>query len=890
MRDVLRRSWWVLALAALGSLGSCSSSHVGPNKGSSETHFLLRCNSSCEDGLSCVCGVCTEVCTSDAMCAGLAAGATCAKPEASACGGAEVQDACELTCEGNGDCAALSEEHRCEAGVCRAQAASGGGSEGRPGMLPAEGPACVATGTVAEIAVTNIDKVDLLFVVDNSSSMAEEQTSLRAEFPKLIATLTTGTRPDGTHFPPAKDLHLGVVSSDMGAAEVQGLQDCAGLGDDGIMLNMPNPEVNGCQASYPRFLSYTLGVNDPHQAATDFACIASLGTSGCSFEQPLEAGLKALWPSIDVDPATGDPIEPNRILFVGDSMGFGELGHGDGANAGFLRSDPEAGLSAIAVVVVTDEEDCSSADTSHFAPQEGLDPQDPLVDQPLNLRCFRNAQNLYPLERYINGLKALRPGNENLVLFTAIAGVPPDLTEPEDYAVVDWQDDASRDAFYERILNDQRMQEAVDDNAPEGEADLQPSCNTDRGRAYPPRRIVEVARGFGPTGAVHSICQEDLGPAIDGIIELIAQQLGAVCLPRALVRNAEGLAGCDVLWELPPPGAAHPSTPTSCRQPGFDFLLERESGERVDARGGAVCRVRQLAVQDGEIVPTEVDGEVLSDGWYYDDFSEDVAQSCPGNTQQRVAFTPLASPPTGVVVKLQCLTETYPVDDDRSDVATNLDQPALGDPCAMVSRNGQTLMGDQACAVRLSNGDLDTTMFCHPQTNACALECEADADCPAEWICDASAGAMAASGGRALCAAPHCSAGPESASAERVGDACLPDEVPEGGFADQEAYLASGSADCGGGVCIVYRLRGDPREGCVPERPDPNDPTSVGRECAEPDKVRDHVYCTCRCDAPDGYAECGCPDGFTCVDVLDQGSADIRGGYCVKNGTFTGGI
>jgi hypothetical protein len=174
----------MLAVAVLQPLGGCSSTHVGPNNGSSETHFLRRCEDSCGGGLSCVCGVCTEPCTSDAMCTGLDSDATCSTPEAAACGGAEAMQTCELTCERDADCAVLSSEHRCEAEVCRAQAASGGASGGRDGTLAAEGPACVATEVTAEISVTSTDLVDLLFVIDNSSSMAEEQAALRAQFPE----------------------------------------------------------------------------------------------------------------------------------------------------------------------------------------------------------------------------------------------------------------------------------------------------------------------------------------------------------------------------------------------------------------------------------------------------------------------------------------------------------------------------------------------------------------------------------------------------------------------------------------------------------------------------------------------------------------------------------
>lgn len=126
-------------------------------------------------------------------------------------------------------------------------------------------------------------------------------------------------------------------------------------------------------------------------------------------------------------------------------------------------------------------------------------------------------------------------------------------------------------------------------------------------------------------------------------------------------------------------------------------------------------------------------------------------------------------------------------------------------------------------------------------------------------------------------------------STPAVGAPCLPEQVPDDGFQDSEAYVESSSVQCETRTCIVFRLRGDPREGCMHVEPDMNDPTSTGRFCATPADVEKRVYCTCRCNSADtGFAECECPDGFTCVDVLEQGGPGVRGGYCVRNGTFTG--
>jgi hypothetical protein len=402
-----------------------------------------------------------------------------------------------------------------------------------------------------------------------------------------------------------------------------------------------------------------------------------------------------------------------------------------------------------------------------------LDPNDPLAMQDLNLRCHFNPGNLYPLERYVKGFKALRPGAENLVIFGAIAGVPPDLVEPEDYADVEWTDKAQRDGFYSRILNDPRMQETVDPNrTPQQGANLVPSCNTDRGRAYPPIRIVKVAQEFGANGTVHSICQENLGPAIDAIIEVIARQLGAVCLPRPLVRNSDGLVDCNVVWELPPPGSSvNAKTPTQCLAAGFPFLQPPDEGRTpVTEVGGAVCKIAQLAVRGEGMnkmqMPTPDDnGMVQNDGWYYDDFSREVTMECTGTTKQRVAFTPNAKPPTGVTVKLECLNERQSLADNRVDVQTN--QPKIGDSCDEVMINGRIVDGDAACEVRLlqPNSDfpdgVDKSMFCHPKQNVCVLRCQTSANCPAAWVCDDRMSTLAETAdsggnGRAICINPTC--------------------------------------------------------------------------------------------------------------------------------------
>lgn len=622
---------------------------------------------------------------------------------------------------------------------------------------------CLVSGVARKVAVTNVDFVDLLFVVDNSGSMRQEQGNLKEQFPPLITTLTTGMKSDGKTFPPVKDLHLGVVSTDMGLAGVPNnfpgcnTQRHINGGDDGVLLH-PGMTGPGCPATFPQqWLSFVQGRDNPMKIADDFGCIANLGTTGCGFEQQLEAGLKALWPKNYVDAeANVYPPEKNPILFLSTTM-EGRYGHGDqsptqGGNAGFLRNDPVKGLSLIAIIIVSDEEDCSSKDTSHFVSTS--DPMNPLSKQGINLRCFYNKQNMFETERYVKGFMGLRPGNTQLVIYGAIVGVPVDLVDANARQAVNFDDQAQRDAYYDLILNDNRMTERpMNENVPV-QANVAPSCSRtdkagERADAYPPRRMVEVAKGIGANAVVQSICQDNFGPAMDAIIDVIAKQLGAVCLPRPLVRKADGFVGCNVVWELPKPGTAPELTPVDCT--GAPYLGPVDPGRNpVNERGGKNCKVTQLAVQG----VTKPSGQ----GWYYDNFTDESKAECPKSQPQRVSFSDGAKPPTGVTVKLECLNETQKLSNTRLDIREG--SPEVGEICSNINESTMVPFADDSkCIIELKDGKQDTSMYCHPKLNVCVKGCSGTADCPAGWVCDTRPKSVEdAEGKGAYCTNPTCGA------------------------------------------------------------------------------------------------------------------------------------
>ncbi len=116
-------------------------------------------------------------------------------------------------------------------------------------------------------------------------------------------------------------------------------------------------------------------------------------------------------------------------------------------------------------------------------------------------------------------------------------------------------------------------------------------------------------------------------------------------------------------------------------------------------------------------------------------------------------------------------------------------------------------------------------------------------------------------------------------SSSGVGEPCVPEAVPAGGFLKSETYLETSSVQCETRVCLVRGLDGDPNNLEEDECP-------LGEAtCVTAAEVERDVYCSCRCAAPAGVGvpTCGCPSGFLCEEVLETGGDGIRGSYCVRD-------
>ena len=464
-------------------------------------------------------------------------------------------------------------------------------------------PSCPPQVEIENVPLAVTSDVDLLFVIDDSGSIVEDQESLVFQIPRIVDALTSGDLDPsdgivrGQDFPPVETLQLGVVSTDMGTGGFR-LPGCvnAEIGDDGVLSASGDWMRAGCLESYPSpIVSFPFAGSE--EVATTASCLVAMGMGGCGWEQPLEAALKAITPS------TQAPVGSFDGRFLTGS------GHADGDNAGFLRPS-----SILAIVVLTNELDCSVSDPRVFDPDGGE-----LMSDNVFSRCFLAPGVLHRTGRYVDGFLAQRSSPE-LLVFAAIAGIPPDSAAPP-----------GAQTPYASILAHPDMQLEMDTEIP---SRPRPSCNSPgTNDAFPPRRLVEVAsllNDRGAAGVIQSICQSALRDPVDAVIHAIGDALRPTCVEEREV--VDGRVDCNLVETLPDGMSC--SSFSGYTQTGIDTATGRER-----------CQVVQAGVLGGEPLGTS--------GWYYDDFSPETRDGC-GAGGQRIVFLPGSEPPVGAHVLLEC--------------------------------------------------------------------------------------------------------------------------------------------------------------------------------------------------------------------------------------------
>jgi len=383
-------------------------------------------------------------------------------------------------------------------------------------------------------------EIDILFMVDNSSSMAPLQAKLLDQFPVFMNVLkmTPAGTGMGTALP---DVHVAVISSDTGPGKFDlPAYHCAFAGDRGQFQSMPRGTCTGSPFTDPNqhYLSASMNqaVKNYNGDITDaFTCIAALGDQGCGFEGQLKSVRWAL-----------DPNNPPA------------------GNEGFLR--PEAFL---AVILITNEDDCSVPDDSDL-----VDPQQTTMASPLgplwSWRCNEfghlcqdQAGNLVPpargpanmlqgcisndtdsgkltkLSDEISFLKSLKP-DPNQIFVAAITG------PATPYSV-------------EMIMQG---------NDTEQHPNVVHSCMQTNGEyADPSVRIQQWVQAFGSHGLLETICAATFAPALMQIGQELSKLLGPQCITANLADNGNG-PNCSVVDQYVMNGKTFSTPVPSCASNG----------------------------------------------------------------------------------------------------------------------------------------------------------------------------------------------------------------------------------------------------------------------------------------------------------------------------------
>ncbi len=423
--------------------------------------------------------------------------------------------------------------------------------------------------------------IDILFFIDNSGSMGEEQLNLAANFPLLMQELTSLTDSQGQQL--NLDVNMMVTTTDFGHPL------CTQFQPEGYVPAQGKPIFSGCNTRIENFT----GV-DPFspakfpEACTEYcpmditpggdpfihfdslgsnvtfndidgalSCIAPQGISGCGYEGTLEAMLQALRP----DACWNNPRFP------------GCDGHPQWywVRKGFLRPG-----STLAIVFVSDEEDCSVASPDGFQWFTDDDKKDywrvhPDLQskQPSSAICWsagvsctdedgdgdkeechsrKNGRVLHPVSRYTDFLDYLEDEYGHKIVVLGVLGVPPVTAhaeappyQPTEGGVHALKYREWRDGPYDGtpqggdILPDE-WDDGITAAHKKWEVGIGPGCTGQRAdgtffaQAVPPVRVKEVCESRnlesgGPDSircCIESICSEDVSPAMKCLVGVIS--------------------------------------------------------------------------------------------------------------------------------------------------------------------------------------------------------------------------------------------------------------------------------------------------------------------------------------------------------------------------------
>jgi hypothetical protein len=416
-----------------------------------------------------------------------------------------------------------------------------------------------------QLQLTVNKDVDILFVIDNSGSMGEEQALLAQNFGSFIEVLEAEdveanyrigvtTSDNGNPWCPAgattpeggklvlsscKD-RIGDFLFNNGMVDVQDLacNDICTLTSTDLEIQPSTTDFDSNAKPRPWLENIEGKKNIPAATSTveAFKCFGPQGINGCGFESQLESMYLSLKRAENTNEDEYGFLRANAILavvIVSDEVdcsynkNYSEIFEQDGNKV--FWSDPTAAFPTSAVcwnAGVT----CTGSDSTNW---DSCDPVNKDVNG--NEGVADDQAVLHPMNRYyglLDGLEAQKqeynPDQE--LILALIGGV-----------------DAQGNTFYGNVDNtDPEFQDSFG---------IGPGCTGAGAEAVPPVRMKAVVNRY-TAGNMFSICNSDYSPALDAIAQKIKDQIRPACYTKC-VKDTDAstmLVDPECTVEEDPPG------------------------------------------------------------------------------------------------------------------------------------------------------------------------------------------------------------------------------------------------------------------------------------------------------------------------------------------------
>jgi hypothetical protein len=395
------------------------------------------------------------------------------------------------------------------------------------------------------------NEIDLLFMIDDSPSMASMQQKLLAQLPTFMQVFQN--LPMG-----APSLHVAVVSSDMGAHSDTNI-GCAELGDNGALHYAPEGMCTDTTLTAgSTYISETDGVaNFTDPIATVFQCIALLGDKGCGFGHQLASIDRALGADGNGPPpaATGDFLRPEAYLDIVMLTNEDDASAPENTTVFSFNSYPQNITNPDGPLADYRQnggprsphlcQDPTSANPMAYETPPILVPSDAqgtATAPTLNLvNCKDNdsgSSAFIPVSKFVSDIKALKPDPDNQIAVSGIIA-PAAPVEIGWYPPTGGQDLAPGELWPDEMHS----------CGAQGGDKVSPNSTqftTDGSFGDPGVRLAQFLNAF-PNSVEASICDPTYATALTNIATSLGVLITPPCITGSIATDAQGQPRCSVI-------------------------------------------------------------------------------------------------------------------------------------------------------------------------------------------------------------------------------------------------------------------------------------------------------------------------------------------------------